>query len=115
MSDKGNPYGSQYHTLLEVDNIKFVSKNTRQSENLMETMTSGRVYATVGGEAVIRITFFDEENKRSKVIELDKRTETWHVHQGYEHTEYSENHWDPLSDSDRKILDKVLTAWNNRK
>lgn len=39
MSDKGNEYGSQYHTVLESENIKFVSKNKRTSETLMETMT----------------------------------------------------------------------------
>lgn len=26
MSDEGNKYGSQYHTVLESENIKFVSK-----------------------------------------------------------------------------------------
>ena len=62
----GNPkneYGSQYHTLLEHENIKFVTKNTRNSETLMETMTPGRVYAEVGGNDLLRIVFFDENNK----------------------------------------------------
>lgn len=114
-SVKGNPYGSQYHMLLQVDNIKFVTKNTRQSEDLLETMTSGRVYATVGGDELIRITFFDENNKRNRVIEKDKKTGKWHVHEGYFHTENSENHWDELTDADRAILDKILTEWDNHK
>ena len=38
-----NPYGSQYHALLTVGIIKFVSKNGRNSETLMETMARGRV------------------------------------------------------------------------
>lgn len=67
-SKKGNKYGSQYHTRLIVGNIKFVEKNTRQSEDLMETMTPGRIYAVVGGEDVIRIVFFDENNKRNKFV-----------------------------------------------
>lgn len=114
-SVKGNPYGSQYHTRLEVDNIKFVTKNTRQSEDLMETMTPGRIYVTVGGsDDLLRITFFDENNKRNRVIERDKRSGVWHVHSGYEHTEYSENHWDSLNDNDRRILDRVLRAWQNK-
>ncbi len=58
---------------------------------------------------------FNENNKRNRVIERDKRTGEWHVHKGYEHTEYSENHWDNLDDNDRKILDKVLRAWQNKK
>ena len=43
LSDKGNNYGSQYTTILKSGNIKFVSKNSRDSETLMETMTRGRV------------------------------------------------------------------------
>lgn len=37
-----NPYGSQYHAVMTAGNVKFVSKNSRQSEPLMETMTGGR-------------------------------------------------------------------------
>lgn len=114
VSKKGNPYGSQYHSVLEHGNIKFVIKNTRQSENLMETMTPGRVYVTIGGEEIIRITFFDENNLRNRVIELDRRTGEWHVHKGYEHNENSENHRDPLTDEDRALLDKVMELWKNR-
>ena len=55
ISDKGNEYGSQYHTVLESKNIKFVSKNKRTSETLMETMTKGRIYVEVGGEDLLRI------------------------------------------------------------
>lgn len=48
MSVKGRKYGSQYHTVLADGNIKFVEKNDRTSESLMETMTKGRVYVEVG-------------------------------------------------------------------
>lgn len=58
MSDKGNAYGSQYQTLYQSGNTKYVSKNSRLSEDLLETMTNGRVYATVNGNEVQRITFF---------------------------------------------------------
>ena len=70
ISEKGNKYGSQYHALLESGNIKFVSKNARQSEDLMDTMTSGRIYATVGGDDIIRITFL---TLQINVIKLSKR------------------------------------------
>ena len=66
ISDKGNPYGSQYHTVYQDGNIKFVKKNNRDSETLMETMTKGRVYVTVGGDDLLSITYFDKENKRNK-------------------------------------------------
>lgn len=45
ISEKGNAYGSQYSTLYQSGNIKYVTKSTRDSEPLMETMTEGRVYA----------------------------------------------------------------------
>ena len=59
ISKTGNPYGSQYHSLLTVGNIKFVTKNDRTSEPLMETMTDGRVYVQVGGDELIKIVYFD--------------------------------------------------------
>ena len=112
----GNPknkYGSQYHTLLEHENIKFVTKNTRDSETLMETMTPGRVYAEVGGSDLLRIVFFDENNKRNHVIERDKRTDEWHTHNGYLHSEYGEAQHEPLSDDDKRMLAKIKNLWYN--
>lgn len=113
-STKGNPYGSQYRALFEIDNIKFVSKVTRQSETLMETMTQGRIYVETGGNDLLRIVQFDANNKRRYVIERDKRTDKWHVHKGYEHTEHSEKHWDHLTDDDEKLLARVKELWYSR-
>ena len=110
---KGNPYGSQYHTILEVENIKFVSKNSRQSEPLMETMTPGRIYVETGGKDLLRIIFFDEENKRNRVLERDKRDDTWHVHEGYYHTEYGQKDHENLTENDKKLLEKVKKIWDN--
>lgn len=120
ISKKGNKYGSQYNTIrkkdkkpLQVGNIKFIAKNNRQSETLMETMTEGRVYVTVAGKNVLRITMFDKNNQRNKVIEKDHRTGKWHVHHGYLHREYSEKKHDPLTQNDKALLDKVLRIWKN--
>lgn len=82
ISDKGNKYGTQYRTVLQDGNIKFVEKRSRDAETLMETMTPGRVYVHVGGQDILRIVFFDEENKRNRVIERDRRNGGWHVHGG---------------------------------
>ena len=112
----GNPknkYGSQYHTVLENGNIKFVTKNTRDSETLMETRTLDRIYVEVGGKDLLRIVFFDKDNKRNHVIERDKRTNEWHTHNGYNHSEYGTAQHEPLSDSDKRILAMVKTLWYN--
>ena len=59
ISEKGNSYGSQYHTVLKSGNIKFVEANDRHSESLFETQTKGRVYATVGGNDLLKIIYYD--------------------------------------------------------
>ncbi len=87
---------------------------SRSSEDLLETMTEGRIYVTVGVNDLLRITFFDENNKRNKIIERDKRTEEWHVHKGYYHSEYSDTVHENLTPEDEKILDKVKSIWSNR-
>lgn len=96
ISDRGNEYGSQFHSIMDVNgkplvsgNIKFIESNSRNSESLFETMTKGRVYAVVGGNDLLKIVYFDKENKHVKEInfghkhaELDP-----HVHHGYYHNE----------------------------
>ena len=81
----------------------------------METMTDGRVYVQVGGEDIVRIAFMGADNKRNKVIEQDKKNKQWHVHHGYFHTEESEKKHEPLSESDKLLLEKVQRIWHNRR
>lgn len=114
-SDKGNKYGSQYHTVLEHENIKFVTNNIKNQEALMETMTDGRIYVQVGGDDMLRIVQFDKDNKRNKTIEKNKRTGEWHVHRGYNHTEYSNDEHEALTDKDKTLIDKITKLWNNRR
>ena len=115
MSTKGKPYGSQYRMLLESGNIKFVQKNERVSETLMETMTHGRIYVEVGGNDLLRIVQFDGSNKRNRVIERDKRSNLWHVHSGYFHAESGTERHERLNDSDNRLLEKVRKIWYNKK
>lgn len=117
ISKKGNKYGTQYKTLFQVGNIKFVTKKTRDSEPLMETMTKGRVYVTVGGDELKSITYFDNKNKRKKVIDLNHKhlNTVPHVHDGYLHNEDngakgSRN----LTKEERKLFDRVTKIWQNR-
>lgn len=117
ISEKGKVYGSQYHTVLESGNIKFVENNKKikDREALMETRAPGRIYVQVGGNDLLRIVLFDKNNKRTKVIEKDKRTKDWHVHHGYEHTEYGEGQHEKLTAEDEELLAVVVKTWNNRK
>lgn len=117
-SKSGNEYGSQYHALYQSGNIKYVTKNERQSEPLMETMTEGRVYAVVSGNEVTSVIYFDKRNKRSKEIDLKPPAHNGklpHVHRGYFHNEY-----DPkearmeLTKKEAKMVERVLKTWDNR-
>lgn len=118
MSKYGNAYGSQYHTLYQSGNIKFVAKNGRDAETLMETMTPGRVYVTVGGEDELQsIVYFDEKNMRAKQIDLahpHKQLQP-HTHHGYFHQEYdpSESRLG-LSPKEAKMVERVRRSWENR-
>lgn len=117
MSRYGNPYGSQYHALLAVGNVKYIEKNSKSSETLMETMTRGRVYAVIDRGEVKSIVYFDNENKRSKQIDLaDHRGLSPHIHVGYLHNENSPN-GQPirLSAEERAMVDRVLSDWEQYK
>ncbi|MBD5554051.1 MAG: hypothetical protein HDQ95_01530 [Roseburia sp.] len=116
ISDKENKYGSQYYTILQSGNIKFVAKNKRTSEPLMETMTKGRIYVTVGGNDLLEITYFDKENKRYKTIGLDHPHKGIqpHTHHGYFHNENdgSVGAAEPTP-AEKKIIAKVKKSWYN--
>lgn len=118
MSEKGNPYGSQYHALYQSGNIKFVSKNARESESLMETMTAGRVYAVIGGDEVTSIIYFDKNNKRAKEIDLTPPEHNGllpHTHRGYYHQEYDKGEKRlNLTRKEAKMVERVLRTWDNR-
>ena len=117
MSRDGNPYGSQYHALLTVGNVKYVEKNSKSAETLMETMTNGRVYAVVDRGKVKSIVYFDDENKRRKQIDMNEHDGiTPHVHVGYYHNENSPN-GEPmrLSTKEKAMVDRVIADWEQYK
>ncbi|MBE6983180.1 MAG: hypothetical protein E7435_02710 [Ruminococcaceae bacterium] len=116
ISKAGNKYGTQYRTLLTDGNIKFVTKVNRQSETLMETMTRGRVYVTVGGEELLKVIYFDNANKRTKEINLDHPHEGMkpHTHHGYEHAENDgPKGASNLTPEEKQMVDRVKKIWYN--
>lgn len=90
----------------------------RDSETLMETMTRGRVYAHVEGDNLKSIVYFDNENKRSKQIDIDHphKGEQPHTHHGYSHNENdSAKGAARLTPDERGMVDRVTDIWENRK
>lgn len=115
-STKGNEYGTEYTTLHKSGNIKFVRNNGNTSAKPpMETMTRGRVYATVNNsDNVICITYNDNANKRTKQIDLVKPHQgvVPHTHHGYEHAENdSQKGYANLTSEERKMVERVNEIW----
>ena len=118
ISDKGKKYGSEYTTLNESGNIKFVQYNDANSAKTpQETMTRGRVYVTVNGEdKLTSITYYDNANKRRKQIDLEKahRGMKPHTHHGYNHNENdSQKGAAKLTAEERKMVERVRKIWYN--
>lgn len=114
VSYMGNAYGTQYRALFTSGNIKFVTKTSRTSEPLMETMTKGRVYVTVGGDELLSITYFDNDNRRTKTINLDHSHKKLkpHVHHGYFHKERdSAKGMANLTPEEKRMVDRVKALW----
>ena len=117
-SEKGNRYGTQFHTVLESGNIKFVEKNDRHSESLLETMTKGRVYVLVGGNDILQVVYFDKDNKRSKTIDLSHyhNNQNPHVHHGYLHNENDgPKGATGLTAKEKQMVERVKKLWYNHK
>lgn len=117
MSDHGNKYGSQYKALFQSGNIKFVQKNSRTSETLMETMTKGRVYVTVGGNDLLQVIYFDQSMKRNKTIDLSHTHDGKkpHTHHGYNHNENDNSKgYTNLTTEEKKMVARVRKLWYDR-
>lgn len=118
VSAAGNKYGSQYNTILTSGNIAFIAKNSRNSETLMETMTKGRVYVSVGGDELQSITYFDKQNKRTKSINLNHPHKGMqpHTHHGYLHSENDGPKGAAgLTPEEKKMVARVQKIWYNHK
>lgn len=117
ISDKGKVYGTEYSTLYQSGNIKFVKINNGSATPPMETMTEGRIYVNVSGNNNLKsITYYDKNNKRFKQIDLDhahkinEKLEQPHKHKGYLHNEKGDY---SISPKEQKMVDRVIKTWYN--
>lgn len=123
MSEKGKTYGSQFHSVIDTNgkpltsgNIKFIESNARDSESLFETRTKGRVYALVGGKDLLKIVYFDKENKHTKEINFGHKHANLdpHVHHGYFHNERDGSKGaTKLNPEEKKMIERVKKIWYN--
>lgn len=119
----GKKYGSEYHTVLQVGQIKFVKPNKGSATAPMETRAGAkRIYVTLDKKRTPKfITTYGKNGQREKQIDLKgyPHTEkgikipTPHTHLGYVHSEGgTRTH---MMNSEAKLVEKVLKAWDNYK
>lgn len=115
-SDSGKKYGSEYKTVAQFGNVKVVAIKNGSVTAPMETMTPGRVYATLDKDNNVKhITFYDAEGERS--VQLDVRGHTHqgmekHAHMGYTHEEYGTR---APNTKEQKMIDSILTSWERKR
>lgn len=120
ISKAGKKYGSEYTTLLQSGNIKFVRYNDAKSAKVpMETMTKSRVYVTVNrNDELMSITYYDRDNRRKKQIDLLQKHKGMipHTHHGYEHNEFDgKKGATKPNEKEKKMVENVKKLWFNRK
>lgn len=118
ISNKGKKYGTEYHSVLTEGNIKFIKINEGSVKAPMETMTNGRVYVTLDNDDMPKyITYFDDNNKRKKQIDLTRphMGVVPHTHNGYEHSENDgKKQFSKPTTKEKAMIDRVYKIWNNR-
>ena len=95
VSNSGKPYGTEFATLLQISNIKYVRHNKGSATAPMETMTRGRVYVTVNADNALI----------NGVMTIP------HTHKGYEHSEKGVYN---VSIKEQEMIDRVTKIWHNR-
>lgn len=120
VSDNGKPYGSEYNTVYQSGNIKFVKQvNASNAKSPMETMTKGRIYVTLGKNNEPKsIILYSNDGLRERQIDITGKPHTIngkpllpHTHKGYVH---DENGTRDLTKDERKLVEKVKKIWKNR-
>lgn len=117
ISNKGKPYGTEYTTLHQSGNIKFVRYNGGSATAPMETMTKGRVYATINADDKLKsVTYFSKHEKRYKQVEVGHAHKVNgvptdpHTHMGYRHDEKGTR--SPAL-REEKMIERVQKIWYN--
>lgn len=118
ISDTGMVYGTEYDTLAQFGNVKVVRfKENATAKVPMETMTPGRIYATVDKFNDIKsFSFYDYDLERTRQIDVKGKKHNNalpHTHNGYEHEEYGT--YPGVKKKDKVIMDRIMIQWERRR
>ena len=118
-SKAGNRYGSQYRTVVSSGNIKIIDARHSGVETVIETMTRGQsLWCTELERKSWKHSHFDNENKRSKRIDLD------HTHKKMiPHTQHGymtggndgKKGVSSLTPNEKKMVERIRRLWENKK
>ena len=119
LSNKCKPYGSEYTTVYQSGNIKFVKPNEGSTTAPMETQSKNRIYVTLDYKDEPKfVSYYDKEGKRYKQIDLagqahkiDGVSSLPHTHMGYNHNENGDR---DLSEEEKKIVARIKKVWYNK-
>ena len=105
-------YGTEYRTVMQVGNIKFVKQNASGSVTApLETQSKGRIYVTLNSMGKPSHITFYVKGKRVRQIDLRPPAHNGllpHTHRGYLHNEKGTR---DLYAREKKIVAKVREAW----
>lgn len=119
VSVSGKKYGTEFTTLYQSGRIKYIKYNdSKSAKSPMETMTKGRVYATIDSKNEVRyVTFYNKNGKRRKQIDVAGQPHVIngektlpHTHLGYEHSERGTR---GLTKAEENLVNKILKEWYN--
>lgn len=122
-------YGTEYRSVWEYDNIKFIRPNFGRENTPLETMPdkirkpNGRVYVIIDKKnRPHAISFYDDETgKRSMTLDFSGHNHPVsndlilgknHVHHGYEHDEHGTTEMTP---AERKYTARILRLWRQHR
>lgn len=112
---KPTTYGSEFTTVHQSGNIKFIHVTDLSEEPRppLDTRSPDRVYGVLDKKGrVAYIVSYDQQGHRDRQIDL------LHTHEGmmpHTHTGYYHNPGQALSDADSKLIQRVTEAWSQFK
>lgn len=116
ISDSGKRYGTEFRTIAQAGNVKFIKYNGGSVTAPMETRTRGRIYATLDDHNDVKhITFYDVNGERYKQVDVkgpQHKGRLPHTHLGYEHDELGTR---DLSQKEQYKVNEILTIWSRRR
>lgn len=110
-------YGTEYKTVLQDGNVKFVQmRNPNDSVRVPEeTRTKGRIYVTVGKRGELKcITRYDEDGRKCIQIDLTHAHTSGGVRiQPHSHDTYNHAEGRPLNKAEERLLKHILNVWRD--